>query len=267
MFSRGIGTISLILFCQVAMGSMLQSDQPAFGIKPELESKRGQRGQRRRCLGVLLTIPASVAELSESMAANWARTELHQKWLNLPSFWTFVCHPIECLPCWVQEGLEAGHALPLHRRSPSIQVRVRSWGSLQPCCVTHGPPWAVCWQGMKPCVYSRGRSLCIRTKAIIVIKNVACKSWPNYALTLSREPGLQRGREEHHQHNAERLLLPKDHEKLKTQILNVVTGVRLQSCPCGVHSHTPPTLRHTIAVRLRWLDSSPPCLFACSLLA
>jgi len=52
------------------MSSVLQSDQPAFVIKPELESKRGQR---QRCLGVLLAVPASVAELS-----NRVRSKLDQ---------------------------------------------------------------------------------------------------------------------------------------------------------------------------------------------
>lgn len=140
---------------------------------------------------------------------------------------------------------EGRSALPFHRRNPSTQAE----GALGPA-VSLKAPLELCVDSVQSCACSRERSVCISSKAITLIKNVTCKSWPHYTLTLSQDLGLQRGREAQHEHATKPLLLPKDHKELETQILSFGTGVRLQPFPWNVHSHTSPVLRHTTAVRL-----------------
>lgn len=157
----------------------------------------------------------------------------------------------------LREHLRKGE-LCLFTGEPLDTSKGRSRGCPGHCCVTQGPPWAVCWFSTKLCACSRERSVCISSKAITLIKNVTCKSWPHYTLTLSQDLGLQRGREAQHEHSAKTLLFPKERKKLETQILSFGAGVRLQPCPWNIHSHTSPELEHTAAVRLTWQVTSVP---------
>lgn len=140
----------------------------------------------------------------QTLAADWVRIEICQKWFNLLTFCTFTGNPIECLPYWVQESLWCR----VQKEPSDKNVSVRSWGSPQPCCVTHGLPSAVCQHNMKLCIPGLG-VLASAQKAVTANENITCNSWPNYDFKLSQELVIQRGREAQHEHRAKRILLPK----------------------------------------------------------
>lgn len=225
----------------------------------EVESKRGQRQTR---LGVLLAMPASVPELHSTVQQQTGPGQSSVRTYLI----CWVSGLLWVTP-WVSPTLNPGRPLrkgvlclctagaPRYKQGQKLREPSALLCVPQPCSWS---PWAVCRLSTNLCACSRERSVCISSKAITLIKNVTCKSWPHYTLTLSQDLGLQRGREAQPQHSAKTLLLPKDHKKLGTQILNFGTGVRLQPCPWSVHSHTSPMLRDTNAVRLTWQVTSIP---------
>lgn len=221
----------------------------------EVESKREQR---QRCLGVLLAMP-SVSDLHSTDQQQRGPGQRSVRNYLTCWVWTFVGHSMSVSHA---EDMRA-FCSAFSQEGTLDTSKGRGRGSPQPCCVTQGPPWAVCWLSTKLCACSRERSVCISSKAITLIKNFTCKSWPHYTLTLSQDLGLRRGREAQHEHSANPLLLPKDYKKLETPILSFGTGVRLQPCPGNVHSHRSPVFRDTAAVRLTWQVTSVPLWVEC----